>query len=183
MSIVFKRLKICIFGDGGVGKTTLTHRFLTGVFQDHYDLTIGMDFFVKKIEINELLLSLQIWDFAGEEKFRFLLPSALYGAHGVIFMYDITRFLTFKNLNNWLTVINEALQENNLEIPAVLVGSKIDLQDRRAVSLDNAIAYSNENNFKQYLECSSKTGENVELVFQTLGQIIFDKLNLLEQMV
>ena len=110
--------------------------------------------------------------------------SEMVSAEGVYYSGQKTlSLLTFKNLNNWLTTYNEALQENKQEIPAILVGSKIDLQDRRTVSLENAIAYSNENNFTKYLECSSKTGANVELVFQTLGRIIVDKLNLLKQLV
>ncbi|MCK4688545.1 MAG: GTP-binding protein, partial [Candidatus Lokiarchaeota archaeon] len=79
--------KICIFGDGGVGKTTLVKRYMTGVFKGDSTMTIGVDFHVKKLEINGLNVSLQIWDFAGEDRFRFLLPSYVIGASGGIFMY------------------------------------------------------------------------------------------------
>ena len=181
MPEVFKRFKICIFGDGGVGKTSLTHRFLTGIFQDDYTMTIGMDFYVKKVYINDVLLSLQIWDFAGERQFRFLVPSTLYGAHGVIFIYDTTRFSSFKNLENWLDVYNEALKNHSQKIPTVLVGSKIDLQINRSISKEEAINYANKNNFNEYIECSSKTGANVELVFQTMGRIILEVSNSLNK--
>jgi len=86
----------------------LTHRFLNGVFKESYQLTIGMDFFLKKIKINGKSISLQIWDFAGEKKFRFLLPGAVMGANGTILMFDLTRYITFKNLTDWLAAINEA---------------------------------------------------------------------------
>ena len=62
-----KKFKICIFGDGGVGKTSLVNRYLTGVFQEHYRITIGADFFVKRINVNGATVTLQIWDFAGVE--------------------------------------------------------------------------------------------------------------------
>ena len=88
------RFKVVIFGNAGVGKTTLTHRYLTGIFEETYQTTIGMDLYVKKIEIDEKMFSLQIWDFAGEEEYRFLLPSALLNADGAIFMYDITNYQT-----------------------------------------------------------------------------------------
>ena len=134
-----EQFKICIFGDGGVGKTTLTHRFLHGVFKEDYRLTIGMDFYLKKIEIDGKLISLQIWDFAGEEKFRFLLPSAVMGANGSIFIYDITRYLTFKNLDDWLSVFNETIKKEGLIVPIILIGSKIDLDEDRSVPKEEGI--------------------------------------------
>ena len=94
------QFKLPIFGDAGVGKTTLTHRYLHGLFKQSYHGTIGVDFFLKKLELNGKNISLQIWDFAGEEKFRFLLPGIINGANGTIFMFDITRYVTFKNLSN-----------------------------------------------------------------------------------
>ena len=76
-----------IFGDSGTGKTTLTHRFLTNLFKQDISMTLGVDFLSKDVEINGERVKLQIWDFAGEERFRFLFPSYLKGANGAIFMY------------------------------------------------------------------------------------------------
>jgi Ras-related protein Rab-2A len=170
--MVYARYKLCIFGDGGVGKTTLTHRFLQGVFKEDYHLTIGMDFYLKKIEINDKIISLQIWDFAGEEKFRFLLPSAIMGANGALFMYDITRYQTFNNLDNWLSVFNETIKKEGLLVSTILVGSKIDLAENRAVSIEEAMRYNKERKFQDFIECSSKTGENVETIFKRIGEIM-----------
>ena len=96
--------KVCLFGDGGVGKTTLINRYLTGVFKSDESITIGVDFHIKKLIIEEKRISLQIWDFAGEERFRFLLPSYVLGASGGIFVYDITRFTSLKNFQDWLDI-------------------------------------------------------------------------------
>ena len=170
--MVYARYKLCIFGDGGVGKTTLTHRFLQGVFKEDYHLTIGMDFYLKKIEIDGKLISLQIWDFAGEEKFRFLLPSVVMGANGTIFMYDITRYLTFQNLDNWLSVFNETVKKEGLIVPTILIGSKTDLDENRSVLREEAIKFAKQRNFQDFIECSSKTGENVETIFQRIGEIM-----------
>ena len=169
------KFKIPIFGDGGVGKTTLTHRFLNGVFKETYQLTIGMDFYVKKLELDGKKISLQIWDFAGEEKFRFLLPGAVMGANGTIFMYDITRYVTFKNLTNWLTVFNEANEIHDQEFPILLVGSKLDLEGVRTVPKEEAVKFANDNNFIDYIECSSKSGENVEELFAIISKNIVKK--------
>lgn len=170
------KFKIPIFGDGGVGKTTLTHRFLNGVFKETYQLTIGMDFYVKKLELDGKKISLQIWDFAGEKKFRFLLPGAVMGANGTIFMYDITRYITFKNLTDWLIVFNEANEIHDQKLPILLVGSKLDLEGMRTVPKEEAINFAKNNNFIDYFECSSKSGENVEELFTLISKHIVKKL-------
>jgi small GTP-binding protein len=173
----YKRYKVCIFGDGGVGKTTLTHRFLDGVFKETYQLTIGMDFYVKKLNIDGKKISLQIWDFAGEEKFRFLLPGAVAGADGCIFMFDITRFNTFKNLSNWLSIFNEINEKENQNPSIILVGSKIDLKGLRSINIDEANKFAKKNKFQDYIECSSKTGENVDEILNKISKLIIKNSN------
>ena len=159
------QFKLPIFGDAGVGKTTLTHRYLHGLFKQSYHGTIGVDFFLKKLELNGKNISLQIWDFAGEEKFRFLLPGIINGANGTIFMFDITRYVTFKNLSNWLSVFKTANENHNQTVPALLVGSKTDLEGIRTVPSKEAKSFAQDNNLSGYIECSSKNGENVEELF------------------
>jgi small GTP-binding protein len=170
--------KVVFFGDGGVGKTTLINRYLTGVFKSDSVITIGVDFHVKKIEIDGKRVTLQIWDFAGEDRFRFLLPSYVIGASGGIFMFDITRYTSLKNFNDWLEIINVNKREEN-QIPVIMVGSKLDLEYKRAVSRDEAFDLAKKHDLKDYIECSAKDGQNVHEIFQEIGRLMIQKADLL----
>ncbi|MFW9898010.1 MAG: Rab family GTPase [Candidatus Thorarchaeota archaeon] len=170
--------KLCIFGDGGVGKTTLVNKYLSGVFEGNLGITIGLDFHVKTVEVNGFKVKLQIWDFAGEERFRFLLPSYLRGASGGIFMYDITRYSSLKNLNEWLTALNEGAPAEEKQIPILLVGGKTDLDHRRAVKSNEGFEMTKKNKLCGFFECSAKTGENVDKIFKEITRIMLEKAEL-----
>ncbi len=168
--------KIIIFGDGGVGKTTLITRYLTGIFKSDELITIGVDFHVKKIEIEGKRVSLQIWDFAGEERFRFLLPSYVIGASGGIFLYDITRYSSFKNFDSWLEIFKKGYRGENHQIPVLMVGSKLDLEYKRAVSREEAYEIAKKNNLYGYIECSAKDGQSVEDIFLEMGRLMIREM-------
>ena len=172
-----EKFKICIFGDGGVGKTSLVNRFLTGVFQDNYKITIGADFFVKRVNINGSAVTLQIWDFAGEDRFKFILPSYIAGSSGCIFMFDITRYSSIRNLSDWIEVFNKGSKNYDKKIPLIMVGGKLDLDTKRSVESEQAIELAERNDFNDYIECSSKTGENVEEIFKRITKIMLENAN------
>ena len=167
--------KVCVFGEGGVGKTTLVNRYLTGIFEANTKMTLGLDFYVKQIELDDMKIILQIWDFGGEDKFKFLLPSYIKGANGGIFMYDITRYTSFKNMDVWLNTFKFDWDKAKEFPPILLVGGKIDLEDQRTVKKDEAIHSSKVNEIAGFIECSSKTGDNVKMVFVTLAKLMLKK--------
>jgi len=167
--------KIVLFGDGGVGKSTLINRYLTGVFKSDSVITVGVNFHVKKIKIDGIRVSLQIWDFAGEERFRFLMPSYVLGASGGIFMYDITRYSSLKNFQDWLEIFKTGYRGPSGQIPIIMVGSKLDLEYKRAVSRNDAYELAKRNNLFGYIECSSKDGQNVEDIFYEIGHLMIKK--------
>ena len=171
--------KIVFFGDGGVGKTTLINRYLTGVFKSDSEITIGVDFHVKKIDVEGKQVGLQIWDFAGEDRFRFLMPSYVIGASGGIFMYDITRYTSLKNFEDWLEIFKKGYRGQNSQIPVLMVGSKMDLEYKRTVSRSEAFELAKKNNLYGYLECSAKNGENVEDIFMEIGRLLLKKADLI----
>ena len=116
--------KLLMLGDASVGKTSLTHRYITGVFVDSPRLTIGVDFFSKKVRLDHgKKVKLQIWDFGGEERFRFLLPTYSKGSNAALFLYDITSHSSLESLPVWIEIV----RKNAGNIPILLIGSKSDL--------------------------------------------------------
>lgn len=166
--------KLCIFGDGGVGKSSLINRFLTKVFDEDLKMTIGADFSVKDIELNGREIRLRIWDFAGEEKFRVLMPSYVQGADGGVFMYDTTRYNSLSNLEEWLAFFKSEEKASEKVIPLIMVGGKTDLKDKRAFPPNTAEDLAKQHELLAHLECSSKTGENIEMIFETITKYMLD---------
>lgn len=171
--------KVVIFGDGGVGKTTLVKRYLTGLFNGDTRMTIGINFHLKKLEIDGQKVLLQIWDLAGEAHFREILHNFVKGAKGGIFMYDITRYSSLKDITEWLNILKEGTEGENEEMPLIMVGGKLDLEFKRTVSRKYGIETARYNGFQGFIECSAKTGENVEVAFKTLARIMMEKANLI----
>ncbi len=170
--------KIIIIGDAGCGKTSLTQRFLTSLFKPDSSMTIGVDFEVKSLNIKNLKIKLQIWDFGGEERFRFLLPTYVKGANGGLFMYDITNYSSLAHMDDWLSIIKEAVG-NDQVFPILAVGGKADLVDDREISSEEGINAAKLRGVEGFIECSSKTGENVDLTFETLTRMMLQNSNLL----
>jgi small GTP-binding protein len=165
--------KIVIFGDAGCGKTTLTQRFLTNLFVSDSKMTIGVDFEVKSLDVNDQRVKLQIWDFGGEERFRFLLPTYVRGARGGLFMYDITNYSSIAHIDDWLTVIKKEIRKEDV-FPIIVVGGKADLGDNREVSASEGIKIAKSRGVDGFIECSSKSGENVDESFQALTRLMLN---------
>ena len=161
--------KIVVFGDSQTGKTTLTHRFLTNLFKADIQMTLGVDFLLKAVDIDNINVKLQIWDFAGEERFRFLFPSYIRGANGAIFMYDITNYGSLAHVDDWYEVVDK---EIDYEFPIIFVGGKTDLNHLKEVSTRKAMEVAHSKGADGFIECSSKTGENVQKIFQLLTKLI-----------
>jgi small GTP-binding protein len=167
--------KVVIFGDAGCGKTTLRKRFMTNKYVTNSKSTIGVDFETKHIEVDGNKVKLLIWDFAGEERFRFMFPSYIYGAMGGILMYDITNYSSFSHISEWLSVINGTREK----FPIILLGSKLDLEDFREISWREGNRTAKMMDLKHFYECSSKTGENVQESFANLAKLMLNEMAIL----
>ena len=167
-----KVFKTIIAGDGGVGKTTMLHRYVKGRFIENMQMTIGVEFFLKELKFDGIEVMLQIWDFGGQERFRFLLESYAIGAKGALLLFDLTRPITLENLGQWVNIC----RAENPDLPILFVGSKSDLVGTINISEDYLFQIQEENNFFNFLKISSKTGENVALAFELLAKEILNHI-------
>ena len=169
--------KIVVVGDGGVGKSTMVQRLTTGQFIPQ-KITIGTDLATFDIQIDDSITSkLQIWDFAGERRFRIFLPNYARGAAGCLLCYDITRRTSFDSLQEWYNIVY-----NNSSQPIMaLVGEKLDLADiRRSVATEDAEQFKEEYKLDYFFETSSKSGENNKRIFEILTRSILKKQKIIE---
>lgn len=166
--------KILLLGDASVGKTSFTKRYCYNIFNPSERLTIGVDFHIKTIELNNKRIKLQLWDVGGEERFRFLLPTYCLGANAAFLLYDITRLATLDNISEWLNIV----REKGGPIPIMLVGAKTDLEEtQRQVTRDYGIQIAEKNSMASFAEISAKDNVNVDDAFKVLTELTLERMN------
>jgi len=162
--------KVVIVGEWGVGKTSLCRRYAHGYFDVEYKPTIGVDILTKPIPMGDKLIKLQIWDLGGQEKFKNLfirhIRNIIRGAHGALAVFDVTNPDTLEKIPEWIDMLREEAYDKN--IPIILVGNKIDMNDLRKVPESAGENAVKELNLSKYVETSAKTGYNVSEAFNML---------------
>ena len=174
--------KVIVIGEGGVGKTTLLHRSVSNIFVDSTKMTIGTDFFMKKIEIidekNVNQIMLLLWDFAGQERFRFILANYIKGAKGVILCFDLTRVSSLNKLYDWIDLLKEGGAWENPDVRFFLVGTKNDLvtDNSLAISQDNIDDFRKEFNIDSdhFFKTSALGSSGVDDLFNYVASIMIE---------
>jgi len=167
--------KILLIGDSGVGKSALLLRFADDTYHESYISTIGVDFKIRTIKLDGKSVKLQIWDTAGQEKFRTITSSYYRGAHGIIVAYDVTDEASFNHVNNWLQEIDKYTVGGGVNVNKLLVATKTDLTTSRVVDEERGKKCADELHLS-FVETSAKTGDKVEQAFLTMAREIKDKL-------
>ena len=156
-----QHFKLIFLGDQYVGKSSILNRFYQDKFEQDYQATIGLDFHSKNVSINNVPVRLLLYDTAGQEKFKSLIPMYIRDANIILVVYDITNKDSFIHTEHWVNETKDLKREDAI---FVLVGNKIDLEENRIVSTKEAEDFATEKGFLFY-EVSAKTGEKVEDLF------------------
>jgi len=165
------KISLVVIGDTGVGKSCLLLQFVDRRFSSVHDLTIGVDFGSRIIELAGEKVKLQIWDTAGQESFRSIARSYYRDASGALLVFDVTRRDTFLHLSRWL---EEAKQFANANICITLVGNKADVTTKRVITRTEAQQFADENGLT-YIESSAKSAEGVDDAFMSTAERIWEK--------
>jgi len=162
--------KFVIIGDMGVGKSSIVTRYFDNDFNPNRSITIGPDFRIKTVDLNEKKIKLQLWDTAGIEKFRSVASSFYRNAKGIIIVYDVDNKQSFNNTQKWFDYIKEYAPYDAI---CTLVGNKTDLNNN-VVTYDMGLHMANKNN-TQFFETSAKNDVGINDVFETLIKLVIKK--------
>ena len=180
-------LKLLVIGNADTEKTAFLIKYTNDTYSDSYVTTIGVDFVtkiiiynqkyflqkIKNIEIQGKSVKLQIWDTAGEERFKNIISSYYRGANGLLLLYNITDRESFESLNSWLIDIEKNTKK---DVCKILVGTNCDLEDERKVTYQEGKEFATKNEMK-FIEVSAKNNINVKEAFDILLEDIWNNIS------
>ena len=165
-------IKYIIVGNAYVGKSNIIYRFVENKFSENYKATINLDFSYKNMKINDKIFRIQLWDTAGQEEFQSISRGYYKSGACALVVYDITDRETFNNVSSW---VEECKNNGPSTITLVLVGNKIDLEDKRQVTYEEGEDFANRNNM-QFYETSALNGTNIDKLFNDTVESINRKI-------
>ncbi len=161
--------KVLLLGDSTVGKTCVLLKYTDKIFQETHMMTIGLDYRLKVMQLQSgKEVKLQIWDTAGQDRFRSITKNYYKGSHGIILIYDVTSLKTFENVKSWVSQIHEEISD---KVVIYLVANKIDMDDLRKVTKEEGKKLAEELDVP-FVETSAKTGENIDYIFSDISERI-----------
>ena len=161
--------KVLLLGDTTVGKTCFLMKYTDKTFQDIHMATIGLDYRLKTMKLKSGKdIKLQIWDTAGQDRFRAITKNYYKGSHGIILIYDVTNLQTFENVKNW---VNQIREEASTKVVIYIAANKIDMETERKVTKQEGESLAQELGFP-FMETSAKSGININETFDDLVERI-----------
>ncbi len=180
LNLTDKQFKITLLGDGAVGKTSLRRNYLGETFKASYNMTLGADFATNYLTVDDLSITMVIWDLAGQPRFNVVREVYYRGTRGALLIFDLSRPESYESLASWVA---ELYKNNKMQkVPIVLIGNKVDLRGSDYSTIpakygeDYAKRLSEWSGYKvPYIETSAKLGQNVVDSFEILVQQILRK--------
>ena len=170
--------KVLLLGDSTVGKTCFLLRYCDKSFQDAHLSTIGLDYRLRTMTLkNNKTIKFQIWDTAGQDRFRAITKNYYKGANGIILIYDVTNSQTFENVKNWITQIKEEASKN---VVIYLAANKIDVADDLKVITPEEGQKMADEYHMPFFETSAKEGININEIFEDIVEKVDEVFSKLE---
>ena len=163
--------KVVLLGESAVGKTSVVLQLNEHVFRNDTTPTVGSGVITKTFETPKGEITLNIWDTAGEERYRSFTGLYSQGAQGGIIVFDITDKDSFESIPEWVKTFRE---NSSTDASIYVIGNKLDLDANRAIQYDHAFEWCHNQGYT-YSEVSAKTGENISLVFAQIADDIISK--------
>ena len=164
---------IVMIGNSGVGKSCMLMQYVEHSFTTNFFNTIGVDFKMKTLPIDDKEVRLQIWDTAGQEKFNSITCNYYRKAHGIMIVFDITDLESFEAVKKWLAEIRNYAQD---DVSKILIGNKCDLESKRQVTIEDAKRFAAENSM-EYLETSAAEEVNIDNAFRKMAKMLLARFN------
>jgi small GTP-binding protein len=161
--------KIVLAGNTYVGKTSIADNFVDNIFKKNTDTTIGVDFKSRIFQVDNIKFKIQIWDTAGQEKFRSICKSYYRCGDAILLVFDLSNYETFYDLRFWL----QDISSGNPDASVFIIGNKADLPNK-VVKKEDIDEFINENNLN-YIECSAKTSDNIDNIFEQVIRNLYNK--------
>lgn len=165
--------KIVIVGDTAVGKSSLLLRFADDAFTESYISTIGVDFRFKQLNLQGTLVKLQMWDTAGQERFRTITSAYYRAADGVVIVYDVCNRASFDDITAWMA---ELVKHDAQKLPILLIGNKCDRAER-SVKTSEGKELAESLQIPLFSEASARSGEQVDISFRSLANLMLQRAN------
>jgi small GTP-binding protein len=162
--------KLIVIGDAFVGKSCLTSKATKNTFDKNYSATVGFEFLVSNIKINNSVCKMQIWDTCGQEVYRSLITNFYRNSSLAILVYSIDNYESFENVDLWL---KELKAFSNPDCKVLLIGNKNDLEGSRKVDYETGEKFRRDNNLDFFIETSAKTGFNTHTVFAEAAKLLY----------
>lgn len=177
-----RQVKLVMVGAPQVGKTSLAVRYTQDMFNKTYQASMGVDFYLKRLVLgNERNVNVQIWDVAGSALTGKMTDKYLYGAHAILFVYDVTNGISLDTLQEWVAAARRAARAQERPPILALVANKADMEHVRQVKSERHHRFASENVMGSYV-VSAKTGEGVALSFQkVVAELLGVRLTKAEQ--
>ncbi|KAK0067107.1 ras-related protein Rab-5C [Biomphalaria pfeifferi] len=163
--------RVVLLGDQGVGKSSISLRFLRDEFHEHNAPTIGAAYLTQTLKVGDKTVKLDLWDTAGQERFASLAPMYYRTAQGAIVVYDVCSKASFVRARDWVKELKTQAPAGTI---VMLCGNKIDIPDGREVSIEDGVQMARDKGLI-FAEVSAKSGQGVKSIFQAIAEKIVAK--------